>query len=84
MDSITGMLNQGRIMQNIAPIKQMMNMVMSSRNPQAMVNQMLQNNPQYKQVMDIVNQNGGDPKKAFYELARQKGINADEFLRTLW
>ena len=68
---------------NLGQIKQMMNMVKNAGNPQAMLNQMAQNNPHVKQIMDIVSQNGGDPKKAFYQMAEQKGINPDEILNML-
>ena len=67
----------------IAQVKQMLNTVRSAGNPQAMLNQLIQNNPQMRQVMDIVNQNGGDPKKAFYAMAQQKGVNPDDILSML-
>lgn len=61
----------------------MMGMVNSAQNPQAMMNQFMSNNPQMKQVMDLINQAGGDPKKAFYSLAQQKGINPQDVLDML-
>ena len=64
-------------------VRQMINAIKSARNPQAMLNQMIQNNPQVKGVMDYINQNGGDPQKAFYAMARQKGVNPDEILKML-
>ena len=45
------------------------------------VNQMIMNNPQMKQVMDYVNANGGDPKAAFYKLAKEKGVDPEEILK---
>ena len=54
-----------------------------ARNPQAMLNQMMANNPQYKQVMDYVRQNGGDPKAAFYKMAEEKGVNPEDILNQL-
>ena len=45
-------------------------------NPQAM----LQNNPQAQQ---LIAQHGGDPKKAFYALAQQMGIDPNEVVKTL-
>lgn len=45
------------------------------------VNQAIQNNPQMKQVMDYINQNGGDPKTAFYKLAQEKGVDPEEILK---
>ena len=66
-----------------SPIKQMMNMVQMSRNPQAMIQQMMMQNPQMKQVMQIVQQYGGDPMKAFYEVAKEKGMDPEEILSML-
>lgn len=68
---------------NLSQIKQMMNMVRSAGNPQAMLQSIAQNNPQMKQVMDIVNQSGGDPKAAFYRMAEEKGVNPDQVLSML-
>ena len=64
-------------------VKQMLNTIKASRNPQAAFNYMLQGNPQIRQIMDYVNQNGGDPKKAFYTMAQQKGVNPDDILSML-
>ena len=70
-------------MQNLSQIKNVINTIRSARNPQAMLSQMAQNNPQVQQVMNIVNQNGGDPQRAFYQLAQQKGIDPNEILKML-
>lgn len=48
-------------------------------NPQMMIQQM----PQYQQVMDYVNQNGGDAKSAFYKMAKEMGVDPDEFLKAM-
>lgn len=64
-------------------IKQMMSMVQAAQNPQAMMNQMMQNNPQMQQAMNFINQHGGDAKKAFYALAQEKGIDPQEILKML-
>lgn len=60
-------------------MKQLVNM--AKGNPQAVMN-MLQTNPKYRQVLDIVNQYG-DPKRAFYSIAQQKGIDPNEILDML-
>ena len=61
----------------------MMNLLKSVNNPQLMLQQMIQNNPQMRLVMNYINQNGGDPKKAFYNMAQEKGVNPDEVLKML-
>ena len=61
----------------------MIGMVKNAGNPQAMMNQLIQSNPQMGQVMNLVQRYGGDPQKAFYALAQQKGVNPDEILSML-
>ena len=60
-----------------------MNLLKSSRNPQLFMQNMMNQNPQMKQAIDLVNQNGGDPKTAFYNLAKKQGVNPDEVLAML-
>ena len=62
---------------NIQAIKQMAQMVKSSNNPQMMLYNLLSQNPRTSQLMNMF---GGDPKTAFYNLARQKGIDPDQFV----
>lgn len=68
---------------NLNQIRNMFNMVRSSRNPQTMLQNMMNNNPQMKQVMDIVRQSGGDPKTAFYKMAKEKGVDPNSVLSML-
>ena len=44
---------------------------------------LMANNPNFQKVMTYINQNGGDAKTAFYNLAAQKGINPDSILNQL-
>ena len=64
-------------------IKQMMNMVRMSRNPQMMINQLMQSNPNLKQAMDFINASGKTPEQAFYALANQMGADPQEVLNSL-
>ena len=61
----------------------MFNTVKSASNPQAMLQNMAQNNPQLRQVMDMINKSGGNAKQAFYNMAQEKGVNPDEILNML-
>lgn len=61
-------------------VKQAVDMVKNSQNPSALLNQMMSNNPNMKQVMDLINQHGGDPEKAFRTVAEQNGFNPDDFI----
>ena len=64
-------------------IRQMMQMVRSAGNPQAMIGQLMQNNPQMQQAMELIKASGNDPKRAFYALAEQKGIDPNSILDQL-
>ena len=64
-------------------IKNVMNTIRGARNPQVAMMGMMQNNPQMKQVMDIVGQSGGDPKAAFYKMAEEKGVDPEQVLSML-
>ena len=64
-------------------VKQMISLVRSAGNPQLMMNQIMQSSPAMKQVMDIVNRYGGDANKAFYEMAKENGIDPQEIINLL-
>lgn len=60
--------------------QQMMSQLRSAGNPQAMIAQMMQSNPQIKQIID---QYGGDPKTAFYRFSEANGIDPEEILKLM-
>lgn len=74
---------QGLNQAKLNPIKSMMQMMKSAGNPQMMLQQMMSQNPQIRQAIQYVNDNGGNAEKAFYKLAAEKGINPDEILQAL-
>ncbi len=41
------------------------------------------NAPQMQEAQRLISAAGGDPRKAFYELARQRGVDPDEILSAL-
>lgn len=59
------------------------NMVRNAQNPNMMFQSLMQTNPQIKQAMEIVNQNGGNAKQAFYSMAQQKGVDPNIILSQL-
>ena len=77
------MLNLSKGLKNLNQVKNMMNMVRTSQNPELMLQQMINNNPQMQQIMKYIQQNGGNAKDAFYNMAKEKGINPDEILAVL-
>jgi len=58
----------------------MMNMLQKQ---QPSLNQMLQNNPQMAYIMQYVQQHGGDPKQAFFDMAKEKGVDPMSILSGL-
>lgn len=52
-------------------------------NPQAMLGQMLQNNPKMKEVQKLLDEAGGDPEKAFRAKAKEMGVNPDDIINVL-
>lgn len=70
------MLNQSRSSTN----NNMISLLKNSPNPQALLNNLLAQNPQ---VTGLINQYGGNPKTAFYALAQQKGIDPNSILDML-
>lgn len=62
---------------------QMLNNVRNAPNPDAAMQTMLLNNPQLQGVLNYINQNGGDAKTAFYNMAAQKGIDPNVILNQL-
>ena len=59
----------------LGQLRQMIGMIKNAGNPQALMQQMMQNNPGLAKAMDYVKQHGNDPKAACEALAKEKGIN---------
>ena len=64
-------------------ILSMFQLVKNAQNPDAMIQSLMQQNPQVKQVMDVVNQYGGNAKQAFYAMAQQKGKDPNTIINSL-
>ena len=67
---------------NMNNIKSMYQTIMNSRNPQQMFMQLAQGNPQLQPIVNAL-RNGGNPQQIFYNLCNQRGINPQEFIRTM-
>lgn len=68
---------------NFNQVKQMLNLVKGSSNPQQLISNMLSQNPQMRQVMNMIQSSGKSPKDLFYELATQKGIDPNQIINML-
>ena len=61
----------------------MLSQIRNSQNPDAAMQQMINSNPNLQNIMNYINQNGGDARAAFYNLAAQKGIDPNTILDQL-
>lgn len=85
MNSLYQQLNPAKssLPGNINQIKNMFNLMKNASNPQAMLQSLVNKNPEMKSVMNLVQQSGGDPKTAFYKLAQEKGVDPNTILQML-
>ena len=68
---------------NLGQIKGLMSMMQNGGNLQSMLQSLMASNPQMGQVMNLVQQYNGDAKSAFYDLAKQKGVDPNEIINML-
>jgi len=61
----------------------MYNQVRHSRNPEQAMQIMFANDSRYQDAMNYIQQNGGDAKSAFYNMAAQMGVNPNVILSKL-
>lgn len=60
-----------------------MQLIKGSKNPQAAMQSMAMNDPQMQQVLQYVQQSGGDPKAAFFKMAEEKGVDPNQIIGML-
>ena len=85
MNKLYQQLNPARLQSpnNLASIKQMMQTLKGVSNPQQMMSNLMQNNPQVKNAVSLIQNSNMSPKDLFYKLAQEKGVNPDEILKAL-
>lgn len=82
MNNLYQQMNTKNLLSN-GNVQQMANMMKTMRNPQAMLNQLSQNNPQVKELMTMLQTSGKSPKDMFYQVAQEKGVDPEEVLKML-
>ena len=60
----------------------MWNMLKNSNNPNELLQQLINTNPQFKQLMEMIN-SSGDPQKLFYAMAEKQGVDPNSILSLL-
>lgn len=58
-------------------------MLKNSKNPNMMLQRLVTSNPIVANTMNLVNQYGGNPQKAFYEEVKKRGIDPNQILGML-
>ena len=70
-----------QIMQSIQQAKGMMQQLKSYQNPNIVLQQMVQQNPQLRQVYQMCQ--GQSPKDMYYAMAKQMGVDPEAVLKQL-
>lgn len=68
---------------NLGQLKAMMNTIKGAQNPMNMIDSLAQNNPVMKNVSDAIKSANGNPKDAFYQMAKQKGVDPNQILNMM-
>lgn len=55
--------------------------IRSASDPQSFLTSMISKNPRYAEAMDMAKRYGSDPKEAFYNIAREKGVDPEAYLQ---
>lgn len=61
----------------------MIRMVKTAKDPSGAMQEMINNNPQAKQIIEMAQQTGMSYKDLFYSLAQQQGVNPDDIINML-
>lgn len=78
MNPLKNQLSQNQMLNS--PFDPVVQFVNSGGNPQQLVNQMINNNPQAKQAINAIEQKykGKTPKQIAMQMAREKGIDLNQ------
>lgn len=71
----------GQVLPMVGQIKQMMGMIQAAQDPMGALNQMSQNDPRMKEIINMVK--GKNPEQVFYDKCKEMNINPDVILGML-
>lgn len=77
-NSLYNQLNKNQLSQN-----NMINMLKNIKNPQQLIMNMANSNPQVASVLKEVQANGGNAKDLFYKKAKEMGVDPNSILNNL-
>ncbi len=82
-NSVLSNFANSRNQQQSPSLFDMYNQVRHSQNPDQAMQILFANNPQYQNAMNYIQQNGGDARSAFYNMAAQMGVDPNSVLSQL-
>ena len=80
MNKLYQQLNQQSLNAPYSEAVELNRTIQNASNPNALMNKLIQSNPRLKAAYNMVQQNGGNAKTLFYQLAQQKGIDPNSIL----
>ena len=83
MNKLYQQLNQQSSSEPLSEAVELNRTVQQANNPNAIMNKLIQSNPRLRMAYNMVQQNGGNAKTLFYQLAQQKGIDPNSILNQL-
>lgn len=66
---------------NIDSYVNLARMIKGANNPMAMVSNLLNRIPGFGKAVNLINQSGTNPREFYYKLAKEMGVDPDEFLK---
>ena len=82
-EAMQSQINRTQTNQQINNPMAIVQAIRASRNPNMMLQQLAQTNPNVASAMNLIRQYGGDPQKAFYEEARKRGVDPNQIIGML-
>lgn len=67
---------------NMGAIQNVYQMFANAQNPMQVFQQMAQRNPQLQPIVQAL-RNGGNPQQIFNNMCQQRGINPNDFIRSI-
>lgn len=67
----------------LGEIKKVIGTLKAAKNPAELIKSMIAQNPAYKNALEYIQANGGDPKAAFEQLAKEQGIDPAEIAKMI-
>lgn len=65
---------------NMMTLMAQMMQIRNSPNPDVAMQNLINSSPQLQGIMQYINQNGGDAKSAFYNMAAQQGVDPNPII----